>query len=129
MISAVRASQSFRYSSVVLATTTYNADIFPTMRDFIVRLAERNFQNRKIGFIENGSWAPVSGRIMRAMLEEMKNIEIVDTVVTIKSRMKKTDIASLEQLADAIRPYGKRVLLYGVQGIDVAFPQCSQPME
>ena len=54
------------------------------------------------GIIENGSWAPVSGRIMRAMLEEMKNIEIVDTVVTIKSRMKKTDIASLEQLADAI---------------------------
>ena len=55
-----------------------------------------------MGIIENGSWAPVSGRIMRAMLEEMKNIEIVDTIVTIKSRMKKTDIASLEQLADAI---------------------------
>ena len=93
---------AFRYGKLVLATTTYNGDIFPFMRTFIDHLTERNFQNRKIALVENGSWAPTAARTMKSILETMKNIEIVEPVVTIRSVMKESDLPAMEQLADAM---------------------------
>ncbi len=95
-------SDAFRYSRIVLATTTYNTDIFPFMREFIENLTERNFQNRKIGFIENGSWAPTATKIMKKLLEESKNIEYTEVNVTIKSALSSESAAQLEALAAEI---------------------------
>lgn len=93
---------AFRYRTLVLATTTYNGDIFPFMNEFIDHLTERNFQNRFIGFIENGSWAPMAGRIMKKKLENSKNLTLADNMVTIKSAMSNENIAQLEALADEL---------------------------
>ena len=93
---------AFRMGSVVLACATYDGDIFPPMHFFLHKLKIKGYQRRRIGIIENGSWAPQAARIMRGMLEGMKDIEIVEPVVTLKSSMKSTDIAQLEALADAI---------------------------
>ena len=80
---------AFRYDTLVLATTTYNADIFPFMREFINHLTERNFQKRRVGLIENGSWAPTAAKIMRKMLENSKELEFAETTVQIKSALSK----------------------------------------
>ena len=93
---------AFRMGSVVLACATYDGDIFPPMHFFLHKLKIKGYQRRRIGIIENGSWAPQAARIMRGMLEGMKDIEIVEPVVTLKSSMKTTDLAQLEALADAI---------------------------
>ena len=93
---------AFRYGKLVLATTTYNADIFPFMKEFIHHLTERNFQNRTIGLMENGSWAPSCARQMRALLEEMKSMEILEPVVTLKSALKDDSLAQLDALRDAL---------------------------
>ncbi len=93
---------AFRYSHLVLATTTYNGDIFPFMRTFIEHLTERNYQNRTVGFIENGAWAPMAAKVMRAMLEKSKNITYIDTTVTIKSAMKQETIAQLDKMAEEL---------------------------
>ena len=93
---------AFRYGKLVLATTTYNMDIFPWMRHFIDHLVERNYQNRKIGLVENGSWAPNAAKVMRGMFEKSKNITFCDTVVTIKSALNADSEAKLAQLADEI---------------------------
>ena len=93
---------AFRYGKIVLATTTYNGDIFPFTKEFIHHLTDRNYQNRTVAFIENGSWAPCAGRVMKGMLETMKEIEIVEPMVTIRSAMKQGDIPALEALADAM---------------------------
>lgn len=90
---------AFRYGKLVLATTTYNADIFPFMRTFIEHLTERNYQNRTVGFIENGAWAPMAAKVMRAMLEKSKDITYLPTTVTIKSALKSVSIAQIEQMA------------------------------
>ena len=90
---------AFRYGKLVLATTTYNADIFPFMRTFIEHLTERNYQNRTVGFIENGAWAPMAAKVMRAMLEKSKDITYLPTNVTIKSALKSASIAQIEQMA------------------------------
>lgn len=90
---------AFRYGKLVLATTTYNGDIFPFMRQFIDCLTERNFKNRTIGFIENGSWAPVAARVMRGMLEKSKDITYADTLVTVKSALNEESRAAIKQLA------------------------------
>ena len=90
---------AFRYGKIVLATTTYNADIFPFMKEFIEHLTERNFQNRKIGFIENGSWAPTAAKVMKGMLEGCKNTTFVETEVKILSAMTEENKAQIEQLA------------------------------
>lgn len=90
---------AFRYGKLVLATTTYNADIFPFMRTFIEHLTERNYQNRTVGFIENGAWAPMAAKVMRAMLEKSKDITYLPTTVTIKSALKSASIAQIEQMA------------------------------
>lgn len=93
---------AFRYGKLILATTTYNADIFPFMREFINHLIERNFQNRKIGLIENGSWAPMAAKIMKASFEKSKNITFCDTVVKINSALNAESEAELEKLAEEI---------------------------
>ena len=90
---------AFRYGKLVLATTTYNADIFPFMRTFIEHLTERNYQNRTVGFIENGAWAPMAAKVMRAMLEKSKDITYLPTTVTIKSALKSASVAQVEQMA------------------------------
>ncbi|MBQ7721073.1 MAG: FprA family A-type flavoprotein [Clostridia bacterium] len=90
---------AFRYGKIVLATTTYNADIFPFMKEFIEHLTERNFQNRKIGFIENGSWAPTAAKVMKGMLEGCKNTSFAETEVKILSAMTEENKAQIEQLA------------------------------
>ena len=90
---------AFRYGKIVLATTTYNADVFPFMKEFIEHLTERNFQNRKIGFIENGSWAPTAAKVMKGMLESCKNTTFADTEVKILSAMTEENKKQIEQLA------------------------------
>ena len=92
---------AFRYDRMVLAAASYDAGVFPIMQDFL--LQAKAFQNRTVGLIENGSWAPTAAKTMRNILETMKNITIVEPVVTIKSVLKETDIPALEQLADAIK--------------------------
>lgn len=93
---------AFRYGKLILATTTYNADIFPFMREFINHLTERNFQNRKIGLIENGSWAPMAAKVMKASFEKSKNITFCDTVVKINSALNDESKAEFEKLAEEI---------------------------
>ena len=93
---------AFRYGKIVLATTTYNADVFPFMREFIEHLTERNYQNRKIGFIENGSWAPTAAKVMKGMLEGCKNTTFAETEVKILSAMTEENKAQIEQLAKEI---------------------------
>lgn len=94
---------AFRYDRMVLAAASYDAGVFPIMQDFLHHLQAKAFQNRTVGLIENGSWAPTAAKTMRNILETMKNITIVEPVVTIKSVLKETDIPTLEQLADAIK--------------------------
>ncbi|MBR7141060.1 MAG: flavin reductase, partial [Clostridia bacterium] len=93
---------AFRYSKIVLATTTYNAEIFPFMREFINHLTERNFSNRTVGLIENGSWAPLAARIMRTMLEKSKNLTFADTVVTVKSALNEDSQKQIDELANEL---------------------------
>ena len=92
----------FRYSRMGLATTTYNAEIFPTMREFISHLTERGYQNRTIGLIENGTWAPTAAKCMKAMFEKSKNITFAENTVTIKSALNAESRAQLEALADEL---------------------------
>ena len=93
---------AFRYGKLVLATTTYNGEIFPFMKQFIDHLTERNFQNRTVGIIENGSWAPMAAKIIRQMLEKSKNINFTDTTVTIKSGIKEQNIEQICALAQEL---------------------------
>jgi len=93
---------AFRYGKIVLATTTYNAEIFPFMRTFISHLTERNYQNRTIGIIENGSWAPAAARIIKNLFSKSKDIRFCDSVVTIKSALSADSTAQLEALADEL---------------------------
>lgn len=93
---------AFRYNKLVLATTTYNADIFPFMRTFIEHLTERNYQNRTVGFIENGSWALTAEKVMRKLLENSKNLTLLDESVHIKSALNDESKAQINALADAL---------------------------
>ena len=93
---------AFRYGKLVLATTTYNADIFPFMRQFIDHLTERNYQNRTIGFIENGTWAPAAAKIMKAMFEKSKNINYIDTTVTLRSAMTEENAEAIDRMAEEL---------------------------
>ena len=90
---------AFRYSHMVVCAASYDADVFPPMYDFLHHLKLKNYQKRKVAIVENGSWAPTAGRVMRAMLEGMKDVTIVEPVVTIRSRMKESDLPAMEQLA------------------------------
>ncbi|MGM9521988.1 MAG: FprA family A-type flavoprotein [Oscillospiraceae bacterium] len=92
-------ADAFRYNKLVLATTTYNAEIFPFMRQFIDHLTERNFQNRTVGLIENGSWAPVAAKLMKAKFEKSKNLTWLETSVKLLSSLKPENIAQIESMA------------------------------
>ena len=93
---------AFRYNKIVLATTTYNADIFPFMREFINHLTERNFQNKTVGIIENGSWAPLAGKVMKSMLENSKNLTFAENTVKIMSALNEESSNQLEALAEEL---------------------------
>ena len=93
---------AFRYGKLVLATTTYNADVFPFMKEFIHHLTERNFQNRTVGLIENGSWAPQAAKVMRRMLEGSKNLTFTDTTVKILSALSDESRAQVETMANEL---------------------------
>ena len=95
-------ADAFRYSKLVLATTTYNAGLFPFMREFIESLTERNFRNRTVALIENGSWSPLAARIMRSMFEYSMNITFTDTTVKILSALGEESTAQLNSLADEL---------------------------
>ena len=95
-------ANAFKFSKLVVASSSYNAGLFPPMEQFLRRLKERNYQKRKVAIIENGSWAPSAGKCMKDLLQEMKDIEIVQPVVTIKSRMKTENLAELEELASKL---------------------------
>ncbi|MBR2375590.1 MAG: FprA family A-type flavoprotein [Clostridia bacterium] len=94
---------AFRYGKIVLATTTYNGEIFPFMREFIQHLTERNFQNRTVGFIENGSWAPMATKVMLGMLEKCKNLQYTQATVKILSAMNDENVAQIEALAEELK--------------------------
>ncbi len=93
---------AFRYSHLVLASPTYDGDVFPYMATFIHHLKSKNFQNKTVGFIENGSWAPMAASIMMKEMAGLKNMRLIEEKVTIKSALKKQDIIALERLADAL---------------------------
>ena len=93
---------AFRHGKLVLATTTYNGDIFPFMRQFIDNLIERNYKNRTIGLIENGSWAPVAAKIMKNMFEKSKDITWLESTVKITSAPNGDTTAALEAMADEL---------------------------
>ena len=93
---------AFRYPTVVVAASSYDGGVFPVMHDFLYHLQIKNYQKRRFAIIENGSWAPSAGKVMRSMIEAMKDCEIVEPLITIRSRMKSGDEALLEQLADSL---------------------------
>ncbi len=93
---------AFRYSKLVLATTTYNAEIFPFMREFITHLTERNFQNRTVAFIENGSWAPLAAKVMKEMFAKSKNLTFAENTVKILSALNEDSTAQLNALAEEL---------------------------
>ena len=93
---------AFRYSKMIVAAPTYNGGVFPIMNDFLHHLEIKAYKNRKVGIIENGSWAPMAGKVMTSYFEKMKNVEIVPTKISIRSSLKEDSTALLEQLADEI---------------------------
>ena len=95
-------AQAFRFSKLVLATPTYNGDVFPFTKTFIEHLTERNYQSRTVALMENGSWAPTAARVMRKMFEASKNLTILDEVVTVKGSLDAVSTAQLHALADAL---------------------------
>ena len=95
-------SDTFKYSKLILAASSYDGGMFMPMNDYLSRLAHKNFQNRKVGIIENGSWAPISGKAMKAVLEGMKNITICENTVSIKSVAKAENTEQMKRLADEI---------------------------
>ena len=99
---AENVEDAFRYPTMILAASSYDAGLFTPMYEFIHRLQIKGYSNRRIALVENGSWAPSAARVMKEMVGTMKNIDLLDQVVTIRSRMKESDIPALEALADAI---------------------------
>ncbi len=97
---------AFRYDRMILAAASYDGGVFPCMQDFLHHLQSKAYQKRTVGILENGSWAPTAARTMKAVLETMKNISIVEPVVTIKSTLKEENMADLEALADAVADAG-----------------------
>lgn len=93
---------AFRYGKIVFASATYNMEMFSPMRDLLLNLKEKNYQNKKVALIENGTWSPNSAKCMKKIIETMKNIEIVEPIITIKSTLKDEDINGLEKLAEEI---------------------------
>ncbi len=95
-------SDAFRMGSLVIAASSYDGSVFPPMYDFLHHLQLKNYQNRRVAIIENGSWAPCAGRIMLEMLKPMKDLEVIEPIITIRSRMKQSDIPALESMTEKI---------------------------
>ena len=93
---------AFRYDRLVLSSVTYNADIFPFMKEFINHLTERNIQKKKIAFMENGSWAPVANKVMKSMFEKCKDITYLEHNVTVLSALNDKNMADIEKLAEEL---------------------------
>jgi flavorubredoxin len=93
---------AFRYDTLVLASATYDASVFPAMQQFLARLQSKNFSNRRVALMENGSWAPLAAKVMTAALQQMKNIEIVEPAVTIRGAFKSADHEAVKALADKL---------------------------
>ncbi|PXV93857.1 flavorubredoxin [Lachnotalea glycerini] len=91
---------AFMYSKMVVAASSYDASVFPCMHEFLLRLQHKNYQNRSVAIIENGSWAPSAGRVMKELISTMKNVEIYDTLISIKSTMNEENIKQIEELAE-----------------------------
>jgi len=94
---------AFKYDRMVLAASSYDAGVFTPMEEFLNRLKSKNYQNRKIGIIENGTWAPTAARAMKEILEQMKNLEIIEPIVTVKSKLKEDTKEDLKNLAENLR--------------------------
>ena len=104
---ALAVAEAFRYDKLVLATTTYNGDVFPFMKEFIHHLTERNFRGRTVGLMENGSWAPMAAKVMTRMLEGSKDLTFTDTTVRIMSALSPDSRAQVDALAEELcRPAG-----------------------
>lgn len=95
-------ADAFRYDRLVLAGITYNGDLFPCMRSFIEGLTERNYQNRKVAIIENGTWAPMAGKLILGMFEKSKNLTFTETTVSIKSAMNEQNKGEIGKLAEEL---------------------------
>ena len=93
---------AFRYDRMILAAASYDGGVFPCMQDFLHHLQSKAYQNRKVGILENGSWAPSAAKTMKGILETMKNVTVVEPAVTIRSTLKEADLPMLEKLADAM---------------------------
>ena len=93
---------AFRYDKLVVAAPTYDAGLFPCMEDFLLHLKAKAYQNRRAAIVENGSWAPMSGKLMSAYLEGMKNITLCENKVTLRSAMKQSNIEEMEKLAEEL---------------------------
>ena len=93
---------AFRYDRMVLAAASYDGGVFPCMEEFLHHLQSKTYQNRKVGLMENGTWAPSAAKVMKGILETMKQVEVVEPVVTIRSVMKAGDLPKMEELADAM---------------------------
>lgn len=93
---------AFRMGKMVVAAASYDGSVFPPMHDFLHHLQLKGFRSRRVAIIENGSWAPTAGRVMACMISDMKEVEIVEPIVTIMSRMKAADEPKLQELADAL---------------------------
>ena len=93
---------AFRYGKMIVCAASYDAGLFPPAHSFIHHLQDKAWQKRRVGLVENGSWAPSAGRVMKEMFSSMKDVEIVEPVVTIRSRMKESDLPALEKLAESI---------------------------
>ena len=104
---AENVEDAFRYSSMIVAASSYDGGLFTPMYDFLHRLQIKGYTKRNVGILENGSWAPCAGRIMKEMLSQMKEINIVEPTVTIRSRMKSSDLPALETLATEIKLLNK----------------------
>ena len=99
---SVAIGEAFRYSKLVLMSSSYDAGVFPAMELFLLELSHKNFQNRKVAIVENGSWAPSAGKTIKSYVEKWKNIDLVEPVITIRSKAKKADEEKLEALAKTI---------------------------
>ena len=99
---AENVEDAFRYPKIILAAASYDAGLFTPMYEFLHRLQIKGWQRKKVGLLENGSWAPSAGRVMKEMLGTMKDIEIVEPMVTIRSRMHREDFPAMDELAEAI---------------------------
>ena len=93
---------AFRYDKIILAASSYNSGVFVPMKQFLTHLEERNYKNRKIGIIENGSWAPSAAKSIKNVLQEMDEIDIIEPTVTIKSIIKQENVIEMEKLAESI---------------------------